>query len=194
MAVPQVQRDEASAEFFAAAAKEQLLIKRCTQCDAYGPPRQKSCRHCGGDMTWSAASGEATLVTWTAAPPSKPKEPPRPFGYVELAEGPWLETTCRRIPCGKARRCVLSSCTGPTVRRSLRSATRGPTPQQDDWLIMPRDDRVGYRHFLRSRAVFVERPEGLAGRRRCNNTVNRPPDQGVSKFVKVDRRLTSVCS
>jgi hypothetical protein len=59
---------------------------------------------------------------------------------------------------------------------------------------MPRDDRVGYRHFLRSRAVFVERPEGLAGRRRCNNTVNRPPDQGVSKFVKVDRRLTSVCS
>jgi hypothetical protein len=36
---------------------------------------------------------------------------------------------------------------------------------------MPRDDRVGYRHFLRSRAVFVERPEGLAGRRRCNNTV-----------------------
>ena len=98
MAVPQVQRDEASAEFFAAAAKEQLLIKRCTQCDAYGPPRQKSCRHCGGDMTWFAASGEATLVTWTATPPSKPEEPPRPFGYVELAEGPWLETMLIDMP------------------------------------------------------------------------------------------------
>lgn len=85
MSVPQVQRDDSSAAFFDATAEARLLIKRCTKCSAHGPPRQTTCRRCGGESAWAAASGHATLVTWTTTPSMA-------FGFVELAEGPWLET------------------------------------------------------------------------------------------------------
>jgi hypothetical protein len=94
MSVPPVQRDNSSAAFFDAAAEGRLLIKRCTNCAAYGPPRQTTCRRCGSAATWTPASGDATLITWTTTPASSkaPDTAPRTFGYVELAEGPWLET------------------------------------------------------------------------------------------------------
>jgi len=85
MSVPQVQRDGFSAAFFDAAGQSVLLIKRCTKCGTYGPPRQTTCRRCGAEAEWTAASGDATLVTWTTTSSMT-------FGYVELAEGPWLET------------------------------------------------------------------------------------------------------
>jgi hypothetical protein len=94
MSVPQVQRDDSSAAFFDAAGQSVLLIKQCTQCGAYGPPRQTTCRRCGAEAGWTTASGDAALVTWTATPPhfKSPDTPSMTFGYVELAEGPWLET------------------------------------------------------------------------------------------------------
>lgn len=100
MSVPPVQRDDSSAAYFDAAAEARLLIKRCTNCGAYGPPRQTTCRRCGGDATWSQVSGDATLIAWTTTPPSakSPDEAPRTFGYVELAEGPWLETILLDVP------------------------------------------------------------------------------------------------
>src|ERR1700736_6210676 len=77
----------------------------CTKCGTYGPPRQTTCRRCGSDTTWSPASGDATLITWTATPPSSksPDTAPRTFGYVELAEGPWLETILVDIPADALR-------------------------------------------------------------------------------------------
>jgi uncharacterized protein len=100
MSVPPVQRDDSSATFFDAAAEARLLIKRCTKCSAYGPPPQTTCRRCGGDTAWSPASGDATLITWTTTPPSSkaPDTTPGTFGYVELAEGPWLETILVDVP------------------------------------------------------------------------------------------------
>jgi uncharacterized protein len=92
MSIPQVQRDDSSAPFFDAAARGELLIKRCSDCGVYGPPRQRSCRRCGSEMGWQPASGEATLITWTTKPSADPDTAPTPFGYVELAEGAWLET------------------------------------------------------------------------------------------------------
>jgi uncharacterized OB-fold protein len=92
MTIPIVERDDTSAPFFDAAAQHTLMIKRCPDCAAYGPPRQRHCGRCGAEMTWSQASGEARLVTWTASPAKKGDESETRFGYVELAEGPWLET------------------------------------------------------------------------------------------------------
>ncbi|HYR16000.1 MAG TPA: OB-fold domain-containing protein, partial [Mycobacterium sp.] len=63
------------------------------------------CRRCGSDTTWTPASGDATLITWTATPPSSkaPDTAPRTFGYVELAEGPWLETILVDVPADALR-------------------------------------------------------------------------------------------
>lgn len=89
-----VQRDEASAPYFDAAALGQLLIKTCPHCGQHTAPRNHDCRHCGTELTWHPATGDATLVTWTATPPPRdnPDSPPTIFGYVQLTEGPWLET------------------------------------------------------------------------------------------------------
>lgn len=88
-----VRRDEASAPFFDAAARRQLLIKTCPNCGEHAAPRARDCRRCGTEMTWIPAAGEATLITWSAAPPGRddPGGPATIFGWVELAEGPWLE-------------------------------------------------------------------------------------------------------
>jgi uncharacterized OB-fold protein len=105
MSMPPVQRDDSSAAFFDAAAEATLLIKRCTKCRAYGPPRQTTCRRCGCDTAWAPASGDATLITWTATPLSgkAPDTAPITFGYVELAEGPWLETILVDVPADVLR-------------------------------------------------------------------------------------------
>ena len=98
MRIPIVERDDRSASFFDAAAQRKLVIKRCPNCAVYGPPRQRHCGRCGAEMTWSQANGEARLVTWTASPAKKGDEDETPFGYVELAEGPWLETLLIDLP------------------------------------------------------------------------------------------------
>ena len=105
MAVPPVQRDDSSATFFDAAAEARLLIKRCPKCGAYGPPPQTKCRRCGSDTTWSPASGDATLITWTTTPPNgkAPEGAPSTFGYVELAEGPWLDAILADVPADALR-------------------------------------------------------------------------------------------
>lgn len=89
-----VRRDDASAAFFDATARDQLLIKICPDCDASAAPRARQCRRCGTPLSWLPASGDATLVTWSATPPARDGAVGDPtfFGYVELAEGPWLES------------------------------------------------------------------------------------------------------
>jgi uncharacterized protein len=98
MKIPIVERDDTSAPFFDAAAQHTLMIKRCPDCAGYGPPRQWHCSRCGAEMSWSQASGEAQLVTWTASPTKHSGGDDTPFGYVELAEGPWLETLLVDLP------------------------------------------------------------------------------------------------
>ncbi|WP_445186452.1 Zn-ribbon domain-containing OB-fold protein [Pseudonocardia sp. Cha107L01] len=89
-----VRRDEASAPFFDATATGQLLIKTCPNCHQNAIHRAQQCRGCGTKLTWLPASGDATLITWSATPPARddPDQPVTIFGYVELTEGPWLET------------------------------------------------------------------------------------------------------
>ena len=102
-AFPAVERDEASAEFFTAAARGELLVQRCTRSGDVLGPEARTCPSCGSaDLVPAVASGRGTLVSWAAvhqAPvPSLAAAVPYVTAVVELAEGPWL--TVRLVDCG----------------------------------------------------------------------------------------------
>ncbi|MGC4998432.1 Zn-ribbon domain-containing OB-fold protein [Streptomyces sp. DT195] len=90
-----VTRDDASAPFYDAATRGELLLRRCADCVHWAAPRAVACPACGSArLTWEPARGDATLVSWTVVhgrPPAEGGEAPRTVaGLVELAEGPWL--------------------------------------------------------------------------------------------------------
>lgn len=101
-AFPAVERDEASAEFFAAAARGELLVQTCARCaDALGP-EGRTCPSCGSaDLTPATASGHGTVISWAVVhhPPVPQLAPAVPYvtAVVELAEGPWL--MARLVDC-----------------------------------------------------------------------------------------------
>lgn len=95
MTWPAIERDVKSAEFFDAAARDELVIKRCDDCDQALPPEAVVCTTCAGTaLTWAPATGAATLVSWTVVhrAPNRAYAELTPYtvGVVELAEGPWL--------------------------------------------------------------------------------------------------------
>ena len=94
-AFPAVLRDDASAGFFDAAARDELLVKRCTDCGTVVGPEVRTCPSCGGvDLAGHAAAGTATLVSWVVVhhPPVPALADAVPYvsAIVELDEGPWL--------------------------------------------------------------------------------------------------------
>ena len=90
-----VRRDEESAPFFDAAARHELLIRRCERCGRAYPPYQHGCPD-GGALAWTPAAGTGTLVTWAvehgavADPALAAAADTSVLSLVELAEGPWL--------------------------------------------------------------------------------------------------------
>ena len=92
---PAVRRDARSDEFFAAAAADQLAIRRCTRCRHTLSPEGRTCTACGSaDLGWDTATGSATLVSWAVVHhpphPDFADQVPFPIGLVELDEGPWI--------------------------------------------------------------------------------------------------------
>ncbi len=92
---PAVERDEASEPFFAAAARGELLLRRCPRDGAMLAPQARTCPDCGGgELEWAAASGRGTLVSWAVVHqvpvPALAAAIPYLTAVVELAEGPWL--------------------------------------------------------------------------------------------------------
>ncbi|HEY1914848.1 MAG TPA: zinc ribbon domain-containing protein [Streptosporangiaceae bacterium] len=88
--------DERSAPFFAAAARDELLIKRCGTCGHWLGPEATGCPACGDDdPAWAVASGRATVVSWSAVP-GQDGVP----ALVELEEGPWLHTCLTGVDAG----------------------------------------------------------------------------------------------
>ena len=90
-----MQRDSKSAEFFDAAARNELVIKRCHDCGQALPPEEAVCTTCSHtELAWAPAAGTGTLVTWTVvhrAPNAAYADVvPYTVGVVELTEGPWL--------------------------------------------------------------------------------------------------------
>jgi uncharacterized OB-fold protein len=104
MSLASVTRDDASAQFFDAAAHGVLLYQRCSACAhaqlPIGGSVRTRCRNCGAnEAVWTPASGAATLVSWTSSPvrTAQGAEPGPVIGLVQLAEGPWLETQLRGL-------------------------------------------------------------------------------------------------
>ena len=90
--VATVERNTSSTEFFEAAARGALTLRRCSECGALRAARRSSCRRCGSSAAdWVEASGDAALVTWARHPGTADHEGWL-FGLVQLTEGPWLES------------------------------------------------------------------------------------------------------
>jgi uncharacterized OB-fold protein len=91
---PPVERDAASAGFFDAAARGELLLRRAPDGEVFGPQDDVGARFGTGDLEPLVASGDATLVSWAVvhqAPlPWLAGAVPYVCAVVELAEGPWL--------------------------------------------------------------------------------------------------------
>jgi uncharacterized OB-fold protein len=91
---PPVERDAASAGFFDAAARGDLLLRRAPDGEVFGPQDDVDARFGAADLAPLVASGDATLVSWAVvhqAPlPWLAGAVPYVCAVVELAEGPWL--------------------------------------------------------------------------------------------------------
>jgi uncharacterized OB-fold protein len=92
-----VERDDASAAFFDAAATGVLLLRRCPVCGETFTSSRPRCAHTD-DLEWVPAAGTGALVTWAVdhAPPldpvlAAPDGLTSVFGIVELDEGPWIQ-------------------------------------------------------------------------------------------------------
>ncbi len=92
MTVGPVVRDEATAEFFDGTAAGQFLLRRCL-AGHFSEPSAAACTTCAStDLSWAAAVGGATLVSWTVVweRASGDAEPDRTVLVIgELDEGPW---------------------------------------------------------------------------------------------------------
>lgn len=92
--LPAVVRDEASAEFFDAAARGELLVKRGPSGTVMAPEARTDPITGSSDLQHEIASGEGTLVSWAVvhrAPlPALAASAPYVSAIVELTEGPWL--------------------------------------------------------------------------------------------------------
>lgn len=93
--LPPVERDDASAAFFDAAARGELLVKRCPVSQTVLAPEARTDPTSGSsDLLPHRVSGEGTLVSWTTvhrAPlPLLAASVPYVSAIVELDEGPWL--------------------------------------------------------------------------------------------------------
>ena len=64
LAGPPVDRDEASAGFFDAAAHGRLAVRRCVTGDGLFAPEVARCPRCGAATEWITVSGRGCLVTW----------------------------------------------------------------------------------------------------------------------------------
>lgn len=89
MTVSPVGRDTATADFFDATARGELLIHRCADCGRHSPPPARSCAACqSGALLQVPARGLGRLLTWSIV--HRKDRPPTVVGIVELDEGPWL--------------------------------------------------------------------------------------------------------
>ena len=56
--------DPLTAQFFAGAARGELMVTRCEACAEYVWYPQEQCPSCEGPLTWTVVSGDATLFSW----------------------------------------------------------------------------------------------------------------------------------
>jgi uncharacterized OB-fold protein len=56
--------DALVAPFFAAAARDELVVPRCAHDERFVWYPADACPHCGGPLTWTRVSGRGSLFSW----------------------------------------------------------------------------------------------------------------------------------
>jgi uncharacterized protein len=81
--------DEASAPFFAGAARGELMLQRCNACGAFMWPVKSRCVECfSGDVEWAPAGGRAVLYSFAVVHQRYPGfDEPYVVATVETPEG-----------------------------------------------------------------------------------------------------------
>ena len=84
--------DALTADYFAGAARGELMITRCEGCAEFVWYPQEDCPRCEGALTWTAVSGTGTLFSWAvvrrAFLPAFADQVPFVTALVALAEDP----------------------------------------------------------------------------------------------------------
>jgi uncharacterized protein len=102
MTVGPVDRDNATALFFDAAATGTLLLRRCPDGHV-SEASVEGCTSCGQtNLEWVPACGDATIVSWSVVHhrklPNGDSGPVTILVVAELAEGPWWWSQIIDVP------------------------------------------------------------------------------------------------
>ena len=95
-----------NAEFYAWAARGELRLQRCADCNAWRHPPRHRCASCGSvAVTWAPVSGRGRVFSWTITHQQLDPAFAVPYAVVvvELDEGPRLVTAVRGIAPGALR-------------------------------------------------------------------------------------------
>jgi uncharacterized OB-fold protein len=104
---------EPAREFWAGAARGELLITRCEQCNRYVWYPETPCRYChGARLTWTRVSGRGTLFAWSVVHfawiPQFKEQVPFVTGLVTLEEDPAVRLVTYIVDCSPTEiRCDL---------------------------------------------------------------------------------------
>jgi uncharacterized protein len=96
--------DERTAEFFAGAARGELVIPRCDGCGGWCWYPERECPRCGkGAFTWTAVSGRGRLYSWAvvrrAFLPAFEEVVPFVTALVALEEDPAVRIVSYVVDC-----------------------------------------------------------------------------------------------
>jgi uncharacterized OB-fold protein len=92
MPVGPVVRDDETAAFFDGTARGEFLLRYCPDGHPSSPHAQLCDTCASADLTWRAASGEASVISWAVVPGRPTGRGPDKHTVLvvaELAEGPW---------------------------------------------------------------------------------------------------------
>jgi uncharacterized OB-fold protein len=96
--------DERTAEYFAGAARGELVLPRCDSCNRFVWYPEEECPHCGAQaFTWTRVSGRGRVFTWTvvrrAFLPAFEEMVPFVTALVSLDEDPAVRIVSYIVDC-----------------------------------------------------------------------------------------------
>ena len=94
----------ATREFWAAAARGELVIPRCADCGAWNWYPPERCRACeSSELAWTPVSGRGTLFSWSVVRRALVKpfaaQVPYATGLVALEEDPKVRLVTTLVDC-----------------------------------------------------------------------------------------------
>ena len=96
--------DERTAEYFAGAARGELMLPRCDACNQIVWYPEEECPHCGAhSFTWTRVSGRGRVFTWTvvrrAFLPAFEEMVPFVTALISLEEDPAVRIVSYVVDC-----------------------------------------------------------------------------------------------